>query len=632
MNGPSDMPGGTSGGFGWVGKLACILSVAGIGWLLLMGLMLAANLELEYYDGFDYLANASAIRDGGAGPVTYRPTRPPLIPLGQALALSIPFRAQDPVTRLLQVPHVFSAFLSALALWAFFVFLRAALRSGPLALFTVFLISLNRLVVHYFPFVMSDLTAAMLSSLGLYFFIRAEEGGGRAAAWSVLSGVCFAGAVLTRFAFILVLVPLSLDWMVRKVHWPSASRSPLVTVAVAIVLPLVFMIVLQRALFGPEAGSLLAVVGSLHDASQALWTQTGVRDQAVEYPMALIKAAGLPVVLLMIAGMVMACRSRSRISDLMLVWVLSFAVLTLLAKHKEPRYLTPLLPGLYYFAAVAIRGIGRWVEGWMRGDASRATAYGVAGLLLLTASAAVPAAAEYLHFRDPVYSEPFTRAVTREILRRAGAEGRVLWYPGHARYSIRPEREVFVRGDDCFYYYQLGARPLSYLTHREVVAIPYAGRYDPSLPAVPNLLQAANAGDVLVVSLENERHSSEIPPPAREPLFVGTVTVREFLPKARPASRSKAVALREETTGATLRWSRDGGGATLESSTNLMGELYLVNSGGRTNAPLMVELDPGEPIRIDARAHPEWMAAPDRLILVWMDYVELSPYGKSLVH
>jgi hypothetical protein len=515
-------------------RIMMILSSLGIVWMLLFSLFMAWNLTVEYYDGYDNLNSASVIGRKISSPELYSLTRPPMVPLLYSWIVPGPEDFKNEELNPLRLPHCFAVCLSFCCLVASFAFLRTALGSASMALLGVFLISQNRLFIHQAPFAGTDIPTTLFVTLGLWLYLKAQSRP-QSPGLPWLCGGCFAFAALSKFGFWGALIPLTISWLFLGRRSVGPSRTLFWPVVITLVFPGIFLFCFYRITFGDRVDALSAILNAFYDQLFVHGIHSSQAESPMEYFCALRTGAGWIVTLLALLGIVLAFRDRSFLARFLLIWTFSFGGMLLLAQHKEPRYLLPLIPVFYLWALSAAIKLAAGMQKLMEqrtpfwpGLLTRS------GLLVLLASASLPAAEEYRRFQDPVYFTPFTREIAKTINHKASPTTKVFWYPDQRYYTLRPTKAEFCPGDDYFYCYHLCANGLSYFLNRKVEWIEARGRYRET-PMFPGMLFFLKEKDIAVITSENYVYCSHNPLNQRHSLAVGTLHTSRFI-RQRPES------------------------------------------------------------------------------------------------
>jgi hypothetical protein len=346
-----------------LGALLALLAVAAV-----YTVARAATLQVEYYDGFAYLHNASKL--AGHDVSRYHDIRPPLLPLVQLPVVAVA-RALGPANPwLLRGPQLVSALLTIGTAAALFLLLRRSL-GLTLALVGVVLFVGTRLFVRYGAHVMTDLPVTGLLALTAVLYARAADA--RQLRGYVLAGLAYGAAVSMKYTaapFALVLAVCEVAHALRLGppgrRWRLALRLDLRrwiglcllgASAVCLVLGLNALVFVR--LYGEATGWLrfqLAVETASRGAAVGLPGESWRDNLAMAIEV-------MPAPLALGAIGVLAAAIRPRRSDVLFcAWLgIMGALLVFAVPHNEVRLLLPGVPPLLYFAARALGVVlSRW--------------------------------------------------------------------------------------------------------------------------------------------------------------------------------------------------------------------------------------------------------------------------------
>ncbi|HUE30022.1 MAG TPA: glycosyltransferase family 39 protein, partial [Verrucomicrobiae bacterium] len=384
-------------------------------------------------------------------------------------------------------PHLLALALSALALVALYRLLREAF-PAPHALLGCAVLAINPLFIHYAPFVMTDIPAMLFLTAAAVAYLRARRLGG----WHrlVLAAVALGAAMATKYNSALMLGSLGLFEALRVI-FPARSpdtsvpgfsrravdllvdaRPWLVVAGSVLVLLLVQAAADARAVWGGNAFA--------HVIDNVRFYQRGLNgafasDPIFEYVLEFGTVFSLPLVLLALAGMLLAAFRHTEVDLLCLAWFwVVFATITFLIGHKEARYTFSTFPPLIYFMVAALRTLSVALVPLLRrlvgeGSASRRVPGLVASLLLLCFAPKPVAlgASELRHFYDPVYTKPFLPEVARWALAHSAPGQRVL-VRRYFTYSMYPANPLLMTYDEFFHFHHIGPCALAYFLDRPV--------------------------------------------------------------------------------------------------------------------------------------------------------------------
>ena len=448
-------------------------------------------LRLEYYDGYQFLANARAML---GDPFRFDLLRPPMFSILELPAM-LAVRASPPgsVARVV-LPHCLAALISIVSAAAVLWTLRKSL-PPTFALFGVLLFVGGRYFVRYGAHVMADLLSAGAAAVAIAAYAAARER--RSLRAYALAGVAFGFGLLTKLPLIgigpaLAAAELWYGLRARKLdlrRWFGLALLGLVGAAVfAAVQAVVFLAVfgrlgldLLRDTFGPAG--LLAAAPVANAARGEAWYDWG--------PMALVMLG--PTLALAAGGLAVAIRQRE---DRDIPFVTCLAVLggfiVFGIGHNEARYLLPVVPAILYFAARAVETAstvfarGRW----------RPRALGIAGAGVVVAVLAPGVHQAWLD-RDPVFFSDLQRRAALRLLESRRPPGRLVW--ARAWHTFAPREVLLMRQDEFFNTFHLAPFIVEYFVDAPVLMHSFWGvaaddlAFDPSLEDGDAILYAAHA-------------------------------------------------------------------------------------------------------------------------------------------
>jgi 4-amino-4-deoxy-L-arabinose transferase-like glycosyltransferase len=413
-------------------------------------------LRLEYYDGYSYLKFAQRLLGGPE--IAFEVQRPPGLPLLQVPFVALAMRGGPANPWLLVAPHLASACLSLLALAAlYFAFSPALGRRG--ALLGVLLFAASRWFVRYAPFVMTDLPTAGCCAAAVGCYLRARQG----RAWALyLAGGAAAGlGIVLKPTAVFILPALGLAEVLRALR-PGSERARrlvgttlLVAAAAAVAAGLYW---LTFRILGPEQ-----VWTRIHGAVfKASLMQLVPGDARKDYFELLPQMVPWPVLALAMAGLVLAA-TRRRGPDLpFALWLaLMGAGIVGGLRHTEARYLIPVAPPIFYFAARAaetgLEALSARLAG-ARAAPRALAALALCALLVLCLSSGLRQA---WADRDPVFTTDRQRRSVELVQAARRGEGR-LWLLGEW-HTLNPRDRGPAPTDEfwnCFHFSRQGAEYL----------------------------------------------------------------------------------------------------------------------------------------------------------------------------
>ncbi|MBN2145313.1 MAG: glycosyltransferase family 39 protein [Candidatus Aureabacteria bacterium] len=509
-------------------KAIRIFSICALVFFSIMSLFYATRLEIEYYDGLEYLNAARFIRQHGQNLYLYNLIRPPLLPLVYFCtvdehAKTEAFGHYNPLRK----PHVLSVILSIFLLYFLYWFFREIV-GHSLSFFLTGLFSFNRIFIHYAPFVMADIPGTLFLMMGMLLFIRARKK--ESGTVSALSALCFALAALTKFFYLItipILLAYALTLLFQKTISVKTKKQLFILPVLTAGLFYLFCFATMVFLFGKE----MKFHAMLKDI---LFNQTKVnlasfcQEPIMEYVEALLQSSGIGVMLFALAGFFFFLFT-TKIPGISFytLWILTAATALLSAAHKEPRYIMPLLPAWYLFSGIGIREVGKWIT--HKGPGPRIKRYAAPVITSMVILFSLPPAyKEHQQFNDPIYYKPFIRTTARTISQLVSPEQKIFWYPSDAYYSLYPQSCRFIQGDDFFYFFHMGYPVLPFYTGRSLIPIFKNSIAAQSQNTFLTLLNKMKTGDWVMITPEEVVYYSDFPPPFKKPLILAQLKRDEY--------------------------------------------------------------------------------------------------------
>jgi hypothetical protein len=461
----------------------CIFAAYWTGYLALQ-CRIFGGMRLDYFDAYHNLQNARQLAGADVG---YQAFRPPLVPLLHAPLQKLLDLLGAGLGSRICAPHLLQCALTMACLFCVYRYLRLFFPPAWAHLGTV-LMSMNRMTIHYFGFVLGDIPSALF--LVLFLSLQsprhpAEKGR------PLLSSLALLACLLSRWnmpmAPFLLLGAGSAAWI-----WhgrPRPQRAALGRLALICALGLSGWVAVYVALYQHVYGfgwiaSVRLFAGALHIAYQ---TQ-GVSQSFLTYAEGLLISAGPVAALAALNGLWLALKDPREELFLHGIFFLAFvAVLNFGIGHKEFRYLYTVLPLFYGLVVAGLRG---WQEK-LRSPRLAAARFLGAGVLL--ASVLAGASQEWLNFRDPIYRDTMQLDLVRAIRAHSGKQTRLFW-TGTA-YAMLPQEHQLSPRDAFYYIYHVPcAGSLAYLAGQPVYHI----RLEmlKNKPALPLSRRDADLGDL----------------------------------------------------------------------------------------------------------------------------------------
>lgn len=483
------------------------------------------TLQVDYYDGYRYLANARRLL--GDDQVSFDKIRPPLLALIQAPVVALARVGGPANPALVHGPHVLSALLSLLtALALFYLFEPACGRRA--ALFGTALFMSTRYFVRYGAHVMTDVATAGAAAAAVGWWTRARESHGLAS--YVVCGSALGCATAMKFSSVLLLPALAAAELILTPG--SRTRGPTVTGRRWVGLALagataaaLFVIVEGFALwrvYGTGAwGEFRAAIQGARGAVDA-WPGESWRD----YVPMLLTMVSPPVVMLAVTGMAIALWRPERRDAPFWTWLLLIGgSIVFFVGHNEARYLLPALPPFIYFAIRAVEP----VTAFSQRPYARASTPGTSAVSLFAGFAVLVTVANGLaqawSDQDPVFR--------RDVQRRAAAlaaaslrdDGR-LWILGK-RHTLSTQDPGPVPQDEFWNTFHYERHVVEYFLGRSPRVLPVPN--GTASTVTPRLATWVADGDAILRLDDQNYYTKAFPPgPIPRPLEVWSVRRMDF--------------------------------------------------------------------------------------------------------
>jgi hypothetical protein len=496
----------------------------------------AFQLKLDYFDSYSVLLNARAI--AWFRPEEYFWNRFPLLPI----ALSPFFKLEQVFFR---EPFAWvachSLAVTFYALWVWAVYRLTRLYSSHAhGILCAGLLAANRLVLHFAPFCRDDIPAALLATAGFYFYLRSSQKKGLRE--PLLAGLCWGLAMMARFTLILpAAVTLALfEAGALLKSWKSGLRGKAFAaaitrrVALSALLPLgLFFIVLSLlysyldlAPFFQTPQKIMSEIVLMRELVRSKMESTG------ETFFFLGQSMTWPVFLAAFAGMGLAWKQKRSEAWPLSFWALGFWFYhSVIIFNKEARYLFPLLPPFYYFAALfflqILKKTAGFLSGWRRVGVC---VFAMSGFLFLPMQQAL---SECLRFLNPIYTAGYAQQVSEGAEQLAGERGKIYW--AGKLYALHDRDPLFHPDDEYTYLYHVFGHTLMFHTGRWVDGFPQARfvrTVDPETGKVGAMAVGLGVkledGDVLVMNLEPGSYNVRNLPANLSPLLAARVRLLTF--------------------------------------------------------------------------------------------------------
>jgi len=492
-------------------------------------------LQIDYFDSYGILLNAKSIAamDGS----TYHWRRAPVGPI-----LLSPFFLTERLLSLdrfgFVASHLMSVCFFALLLLFFYRTLRLT-QDRLWALSGTFLLTLNGLMIHYALSAKEDMPGTLFVTAAFYFYLRdTRKPSGRN---TLLTCVFIALSIATRFNFIpLVFTIIAVHelWSgntclaaLFKTDSAEARKRFCTKVGWFLIVPSLVFFLIPTFLY-----PFLGIETLLHAPKKfmdELFLQygmaAGVQAPGQNYEF-LLYSCTAPVLLMALVGLIASVRQKMAGTRLAILWIgMFFLFHTYWIGAKEARYLLPLYPALYLFAARGLEQAVRRLQTIRTPLICR-----FAPVVLVVVIFAWPVRqtiSEAIRLRDPVYTTDFQRRVSLYAKELAG-ERRIIW--AGPFYAIHPKDFLFHPEDEftCLYHFYnhvvqfYTGEPVATFDGGQTVAV--GSGQGPVFPG-PNVAHLVREGDVLIINREPESYLSSNVPDTLRPLIIERVRLLPFI-------------------------------------------------------------------------------------------------------
>ncbi len=239
-----------------------------------------------------------------------------------------------------------------------------------------------------------------------------------------------------------------------------------------------------------------------------------------------------PVLAAAFAGLALAWKQKRPETGVLAFWALGFWFYhSVVIFNKEARYLFPLLPPFYYFAALGIlqtiQTVSVLTGQWQR----RAILFfAVLCFLFLPLRQAL---SECLRFSNPVYTADYAKRVSDGAVELAGERGKIYW--AGKLYALHDRDPLFHPDDEYTYLYHVYGHTLMFYSGRWIDGFPQARFFKAVDPETEKGWAMAvglgiklEDGDVLVMNLEQGSYNVRNLPAHLNPLLAARVRITAF--------------------------------------------------------------------------------------------------------
>ena len=488
-----------------------------IGLILLLGplffalIKIIGALQITYFDSYSILQNAKTLKnlDGGF----YYWYRPLLLPWLISFLGSSNLIIQG-------LPLIFLA----LFLISSYKFVR--LHTDVLtASIGVFLLSLNRMIIHQAPFMKEDILGAGLLTASIYCFLKFKEKG----EWRYFTktSLLIMLLALTRLQLLpVIFIFFGICEMSMAKGFSKRMVQKLIYMCIVPIFCAFCIIAFHYQMIYQI--SFLSGMKLFFKHVFAMFQHNSTGESMLEYFGFILRSSGWGILTLVTVGIFVAWREKQKGR-----WVhlLYFGIVLLfhgvVVGHKEARYLMPALVSMYFFAALGLVGLLRVIESM---HILRFKIMLKLSLLLICLITPIKEAiGEIQHFKDPIYTKGFHKKVSLKAKELAGRND-IHWIG--PQYPVHPKEYVFHQEDEFFYIYHFHANAVEYYSDKKVLSYISKQIRLPGPPRdgffVHNITEHVNDGDVLIVNVEPKIYTTKILPEQLKPLIVEKVKKYTF--------------------------------------------------------------------------------------------------------
>lgn len=412
------------------------------------------------------------------------------------------------------------------------------------ALAMVFLLGINRLMIHHAPFTKEDAPSSLFTVCTFYFYLRAGET--RKLRYFLLTCFFMIATITTRYN----LVPL-LFFVIAVYEFASGStrlgfkpgawgllgHDTWKKIFYFLILPASSIIIVPSLVYAAigYAPLLEAPVVFLKEIVVFFELLSERSDSFIENYEFMLIAGTPPVVILMLFGTVSVIIKRERRALLYIIWFFSFFIVgTYFVSIREGRYLMPFLLPFYYLAGAGLEQLWQTLSEIFekRKTPEKVRQAVFAGTLALIAAWPIQTGvAEALKFQDPFYTRNFSREVAEYAKREAGENNRVYWVG--AKYPLFPRDHIFHIEDEFAYIYHYYNHVIRFYLGERCFAIgfpefayPAGGKYG---VFVPRIGASVPDGTVLIINPMPEDYRTNSLPEKIAPLVIERVHTYPFV-------------------------------------------------------------------------------------------------------
>lgn len=427
---------------------------------------IAARLEVHYYDTSEYLVAALSLTDDR---LAYPPHRSLLFGI-----LLLPLTLIPPETALYtRAPYLLAVALTTVFLWIFYRWLRMTFAPRMAAL-GLLLLTLNPLVIHYGPFLMHDLPAALAFTVVAIGYSRCERKSPSRAnsgpesetqsapTWYALTGISAAILSLMRYNF---LIMIAVFVVAEIIDFRGACPRRLLTKRFwfwLVAFPVLAHFATLTTAFAVKFHSWDVAWSTVRKIFHDHPTFAAFADTDVWYELAryVPEMLSWPLTMIFFFGLAAAIGRRETADRFCIAsLIVFFGVHAAIVKHNECRYLIPILPAIYYLTLLGMEQIvkesgalGQRLVHLGFGNVGKADILGkrfvIGFLTMLLVCPGIYAFKEWRRFRDPIFTTPYHQRILAYIRDHATNDA-PLYFSGYMA-PLYPRDYFHYRFDDFF--------------------------------------------------------------------------------------------------------------------------------------------------------------------------------------
>lgn len=473
-----------------------------LGLLLVYLLFVAFGMAVDYYDTFKIFLNARGIvsLDKTAD---YYPSRP-FVPIALFSPIFVLEKFIPIEDFAFKACHLLSATLFIALLWVFYRLLCLHLES-KYALWGVFLLSLNPLLIRMVPISKEDIPGTLFITAAFASYLEGTEG--NKIRNFFISGLLIFASMGTRYHFIppLFLVIALYEILrcrltLRIPHLKTKLLSLFILpVGLFFLIPMIVYPLLGRASFLTAPRALIELMFTMrellaHDNSTLLLCRFLIRSVTAS----LILLGGL--------GIFLSWKKAHAGVLFHSLWLgIFFLFLTYAVPGSDTRSLLPLFPPLYFFIVRGLEESLVFLNRLSLSSLRRRVLISAffAAFLTLPMGKAIRAC---YRFTDPIYWVNFEKEVSRYARTLAG-ENNIFWVG--PVYPVHPKDFIFDLRDNSTFIYDFYAHVVRFYTGKKARGLHW-----------PEVSRTVRDGDVLILNLEKQAHHTDSIPRDLKPLVV----------------------------------------------------------------------------------------------------------------